>query len=92
MENIKKFDPKVKKELNGYYKVNCKIYPYGMDYIPKKANEIYPLGKVVMCEIIDEIEVKLISTMKNDESWKASDYKDGWFEKFELADQISFFS
>ena len=86
-----KFIPNVKKTPSGYYKINCKIYPYGMSYVPKKNNEIYPLGKIVMGEIINDVEIRLLSNKQHDLTWKISPTKVGWFEKYELVDEVTFY-
>lgn len=80
----KRFKPNVKPAPNGFFKANVMLQSFSGS-----------VGKIVMAEIIDEVEVRLLSNSSlvlYDKSWKPSSYNDGWYEKFALIDEITFFS
>ena len=80
METIK-YKPSVKPTPSGFYKVNCNIFPDGKQK-----------GKIVMAEIVNEIECRLLANKKHDDTWIKSTYKKGWFEKAELIENVIFFN
>jgi hypothetical protein len=79
MENQKVFIPTKRKAPNGYYWVSCTILPNG----EKKC-------KCVMGMPISLTEVKLVGNNKYDDNWKPSIYGDGWFERNEKVNNVTF--
>jgi hypothetical protein len=89
MTEKKLFTPNAVKQSNGYYRVSIYIYPKGLDYKPQ-TNETYPIGKIVMCEILSETKAQLLFPGSLDNSWEKSNYKEGWYEKIESINAINF--
>ena len=88
MTEVKMYKPKVRQQPNGFYLVNCtiKCNDFSPQYQGKK-------GKIVMAEVINETELRLIFPGKNDETWKPSPYKGlGWYEKIEKVNLVTFYN
>lgn len=81
---IKKFKPSVRRAPNGKYKVNCTIMPAGSSQSK---------GKIVMGEILNLTEVKLMFPIKLGDDWKPIQYKGNtWYFKIEQISNLTFYN
>ena len=82
MEEVKKFNPMVRKAPNGKYKISCTIKPSGESKL-----------KIVMGEILNLTEVKLMFPKKLDNAWNPIEYKGRtWYFKIDKVNNVQFFN